>query len=78
MVKCPHCLRFFNEIVALRHIPICANTMKRARPPPSKQEVMERHLNRKNTYMTKPRQVSVEVGSKIDSGRAKSKTNIQL
>ena len=78
MIQCPHCKRQFNEFAAMRHIPICENTRNRARPPPSKQQVMQQHLNRKSDQLKKPRNISVEVGPKIDSGKSKNKTNLQL
>lgn len=34
-VQCPHCARYFDANAAERHIPICANVVNRARPPPS-------------------------------------------
>lgn len=74
MQQCPFCKRNFNEVAAQRHIPICENTRNRAKPPPSKQELMQQRINRKNDQLKKPRQISVEVGAKIDSGRNMKKT----
>mmetsp|Transcript_84582 Transcript_84582/g.244427 ORF Transcript_84582/g.244427 Transcript_84582/m.244427 type:complete len:482 (-) Transcript_84582:79-1524(-) len=34
-IQCPHCSRRFAEDAAERHIPICANVVNRAKPPPS-------------------------------------------
>lgn len=39
---------------------------------------MQQQINRRIAYRTKPRQVSVDVGAKIDSGQPKQKTSIQL
>lgn len=78
MQQCPFCKRNFNEVAAQRHIPICENTRNRAKPPPSKQELMQQRINRKNDQLKKPRQISVEVGAKIDSGRNMKKTQIPL
>lgn len=42
MKVCPYCNRRFNEKAAERHIPICENTRNRAKPPPSKSELMQK------------------------------------
>lgn len=39
---------------------------------------MQQHLNRKSDQLKKPRNISVEIGSKIDSGRSKKKAEVQL
>lgn len=78
MQQCPFCKRNFNEVAAKRHIPICENTRNRAKPPPSKQELMQQRINRKNDQLKKPRQISVRVDAKIDSGRNMKKTQIPL
>ena len=35
LVQCPHCSRRFNDKAAERHIPHCAKTINRPKPPPS-------------------------------------------
>lgn len=35
-IPCPHCGRRFNQTAAERHIPNCANTINRPKPPPSR------------------------------------------
>eukprot|EP00163_Fabomonas_tropica_P012404 TRINITY_DN23694_c0_g1_i1.p1 TRINITY_DN23694_c0_g1~~TRINITY_DN23694_c0_g1_i1.p1 ORF type:complete len:455 (-),score=81.32 TRINITY_DN23694_c0_g1_i1:133-1497(-) len=34
-VQCPHCMRRFNETAAARHIPHCAKTINKPKPPPA-------------------------------------------
>jgi len=47
MVQCPYCLRKFTEEASKRHIPKCMKTKNRPRPPPSRNEVMEKVSARK-------------------------------
>ena len=41
MKECPHCSRKFNQKVADRHIPQCAKTKNRPKPPPTKDQVIK-------------------------------------
>ena len=35
-IECPHCLRRFNRTAGERHIPACANTINKPKPPPQR------------------------------------------
>ena len=45
--QCPHCQRTFSIAAAERHIPKCANSSHRPRPPPTKEEIEQRARQRK-------------------------------
>lgn len=36
LVPCPHCGRKFGEVQAAKHIPACANTVNKPKPPPGR------------------------------------------
>lgn len=48
-VQCPYCFRKFNPTVAERHIPVCKYARHRAKPPPSKDQIMKSHHDRKDS-----------------------------
>lgn len=51
MKECPYCFRKFNQKVAERHIPQCANTKNRPKPPPTKDQVKKEQENRRQTHL---------------------------
>ena len=57
MKQCPHCQRNFKKHAADRHIPMCANTKARPKPPPTKQELKEKIALRRSMHLRgSPRQ----------------------
>lgn len=51
MKECPHCQRKFLNTVAERHIPHCATMKHKAKPPPTKNELIKRQGVRRSMYL---------------------------
>jgi hypothetical protein len=51
MTECPYCHRSFNPKTAERHIPNCKETKHRPKAPPSKEEIMKKQSDRRNSLL---------------------------
>ena len=49
--ECPHCGRSFLTNVAERHIPHCANTKNRPKPPPTKDQLAQKQDRRRTMHL---------------------------
>lgn len=48
LVPCPYCDRQFSKIAAERHIPNCKDARHKAKPPPSKDEILKKQEMRQS------------------------------
>jgi predicted anti-sigma-YlaC factor YlaD len=58
MKDCPYCARKFLEKVAERHIKHCETSKSRPKPPPTKDELNEKQVKRRQLHLNIGKQIN--------------------